>query len=91
MFADLVEKPTGSAARDEEPSFEEILTRLTEIVERLEKGDLPLEESLHVFEQGVELTRLGQRRLDEAETRVEQLLSDDGSETRPLGDAKEPE
>jgi len=46
----------------------------------LEKGDLPLEESLRVFEEGVRLTRAGQRRLDAAEKRVEQLVAGDGGE-----------
>ena len=72
-----------------EPPFEEILARLTRVVETLEQGDLPLEKSLEVFEEGVRLSRLGARRLDDAERRVEILLSeDDGSRgvprTRPF-------
>ncbi len=75
----------------EEAPFEDILGRLAQVVERLESGDLPLEESLAVFEEGVRLSRLGARRLDEAERRVELLLADEeGVETRPL-DHKEPE
>ena len=56
-------------------SLEDILTRLQRVVETLEKGDLPLETSLECFEEGVRLTREGQRRLDAAEKRVEQLLA----------------
>lgn len=68
-----------------EPSFEQILARLQHVVERLESGELPLEESLAVFEEGVRLTRLGARRLDDAERRVEELLGDgDPPRTRPL-------
>lgn len=68
-----------------EPSFEQILTRLQDVVERLESGELPLEESLAVFEEGIRLSRLGARRLDEAERRVEELLGDgDTARTRPL-------
>lgn len=67
----------------EEPSFEQILARLSTVVERLEGGELPLEESLAIFEEGIRLSRLGARRLDEAERRVEELLGDDGR-TRPL-------
>ena len=74
-------------------SFEEVLTRLEAVVHKLEKGDLPLEESLSVFEEGVRLSRLGAERLDAAERRVELLLSSsDGSgrvTTSPLDD-KEP-
>jgi len=84
------------AAQTREPadaSFEEVLTRLEAVVEKLEKGELPLEESLSVFEEGVRLSRLGAERLDAAERRVELLLSNaDGSgrvTTSPM-DEKEP-
>ena len=80
-----VETKTTTAAPTGEPTFEEILTRLGEVVEKLEGGDLPLETSLAIFEEGIRLSRLGGRRLDEAEARVEKLLSDDsGVATRPL-------
>ncbi len=62
--------PTGEVM-----SLEAILERLGRVVEALEKGDLPLEESLRQFEDGVRLTREGQRRLDAAEKRIEALLS----------------
>lgn len=58
----------------ESPSFEAAIQRLTEIVQTLERGDLPLEESLRLFEEGVKLSRASQARLDAAEKRVEQLL-----------------
>ncbi len=61
--------------RAAEPSFETALARLNEIVEALEKGDLPLEDSLALFEEGVRLSRLGAERLEQAELKVEQLLS----------------
>jgi exodeoxyribonuclease VII small subunit len=53
------------------------IKRLTEIVQMLERGDLPLEESLRLFEEGVRLSRASQERLDTAEKRVEQLLAVD--------------
>lgn len=59
------------------PSFEAAIQRLTEIVQTLERGDLPLEESLRLFEEGVKLSRVSQGRLDAAEKRVEQLLTVD--------------
>ncbi len=72
-------------AKEEDRSFEDVLARLQTVVARLEKGDLPLEESLAVFEEGIRLSRLGQKRLDDAERRVELLLSqEDGGKTRPL-------
>jgi exodeoxyribonuclease VII small subunit len=58
-------------------SFEASIKRLTTIVETLERGDLPLEESLGLFEEGVALSRASQQRLDAAEKRVEQLLAVD--------------
>ena len=57
-----------------ELSFEDILGRLETVVDRLERGDLPLEDSLAVFEEGIRLSRLGSQRLDRAERRVEELL-----------------
>jgi exodeoxyribonuclease VII small subunit len=65
------------ATPDELPSFEAAIKRLTEIVQTLERGDLPLEESLRLFEEGVKLSNVSQRRLDAAEKRVEQLLAVD--------------
>jgi exodeoxyribonuclease VII small subunit len=63
-----------------EKSFETSLTELEQIVEQLEGGNLPLERSLELFEQGVRLSRECQSRLDEAERKVEMLLrSGDGS------------
>jgi exodeoxyribonuclease VII small subunit len=61
-----------------EKAFEEALKELEEIVNRLEQGDLPLEEALQLFEQGVKLSRLCHTRLDEAQKRVEILLKDEG-------------
>ncbi|HEX5734791.1 MAG TPA: exodeoxyribonuclease VII small subunit [Blastocatellia bacterium] len=64
----------------EQKSFESSLRELEQIVEQLEAGDLPLEQSLALFEQGVRLSRECQRRLDEAEQKVEILLKgDDGA------------
>jgi exodeoxyribonuclease VII small subunit len=60
------------------PAFEEILSRLNTVVEKLEAGDMTLEDSLALFEEGVRLSRLGSVRLDEAERRVERLLNEDG-------------
>ena len=54
--------------------FEEILLRLRGLVERLEGGNLPLEESLRAFEEGMDLCRRGTAILDGAEKKVETLL-----------------
>lgn len=71
-------------------SFEELLERLGEVVARLESGELPLEGALAVFEEGVLLAKAGRARLDEAERRVELLLTDgDRIDTRPYVPVKE--
>jgi exodeoxyribonuclease VII small subunit len=67
----------ATAPPGETPSFEASIKRLTEIVQALERGELPLEESLRLFEEGVKLSRTSQARLDAAEKRVEQLLAVD--------------
>ena len=66
-----------------ERDFETALKELEQIVEQLEAGDLPLEQSLELFEQGVRLSRDCQKRLDEAERRVEILLKDEAGGYTP--------
>ncbi|MFT3774559.1 MAG: exodeoxyribonuclease VII small subunit [Minicystis sp.] len=63
--------------RGPEPSFEEATRRLAQIVAELEGGDLPLDRSLSLFEEGVRLARAAEERLDRAEKRVEELLGID--------------
>jgi exodeoxyribonuclease VII small subunit len=59
-----------------EPGFDQVLQRLRGVVERLEGGNLSLEQSLAAFEEGVQLSRAGAQILDAAESRVEILLKD---------------
>jgi exodeoxyribonuclease VII small subunit len=56
------------------PSFEESLKKLESIVDKLEKGDLSLEESLKLFEEGVGLSAVCKKELEEAEGKVEMLI-----------------
>ncbi len=65
-----------------EKKFEAALARLEEIVAELERGDLPLEQSLKLFEEGIKLSRLCSKRLEEAERKVEILLKDQNGEIR---------
>ncbi len=58
--------------------FEEALERLEEIVKKMEAGEMNLEESLKAFEEGIRLSRLCAKKLDEADRRVEILLRQDG-------------
>lgn len=62
-------------------SYEQAAERLEQVVHDLEQGSLTLEESLALFQEGVELTRLCTRLLDEAERKIEVLtLDEDGSQ-----------
>lgn len=73
-----------------EASFEDAIERLSQIVEALESAGLPLEESLKLFEEGVQLARKSQARLDSAERKVQELLAyDDGG--RPIVEEFDPE
>jgi exodeoxyribonuclease VII small subunit len=59
-----------------EKTFEASLNQLETIVRKLESGELPLEESLKLFEKGVALSRECRERLNEAERRIEVLMKD---------------
>ena len=61
---------------DPRKTFQELMDRMEAVVERLETGNLPLEESLALFEEGVSLSRQAAARLESAEKRVEELLAD---------------
>jgi exodeoxyribonuclease VII small subunit len=70
----------------EAPSFEAALERLEAIVQRLEKGDLTLEDSLKLYEEGIGLSRLCHAKLEEAEGKIEALVKDARGE--PVLDAR---
>jgi len=73
--------------KKKDPSFEESMLELENLVESLEKGDQSLEESLQSFERGVELTRSCQKALDEAEQKVRILSgSSEQAELEPFQD-----
>lgn len=63
-----------SEEKTSSPTFEASLDELERIVKELEKGDLPLEQSLTLFENGMRLSADCKRQLEEAETRVEMLV-----------------
>ena len=83
------EGKTKQEEGEQAPSFEQSAEQLSTIVQRLESGELPLEQSLELFEEGVRVARCARARLDQAEKRVEELLGidEDGEQrTRPFGD-----
>jgi exodeoxyribonuclease VII small subunit len=67
-------------AEAQSQNFESSLAALEKIVRELERGELPLEKSLELFERGVRLSRECQERLQEAERRIEVLLQRDGGD-----------
>ena len=77
--------PTAQAV-EQETRYEEIVQRLSKVVERLEGGGLSLEESIAAFEEGIRLARAGAAKLEEAERKVEVLL--EGDRTAPFAEEK---
>ena len=61
---------------NDQPSFEDALKQLEEIVQKLEQGELALEKSLELYEKGVKLSRLCHAKLEEAEGKIEMLIKD---------------
>ncbi len=69
--------PESAPSAEALPSFERSIQRLGEIVDSLEEGEQPLEESIALFEEGMTLARSSQEILDRAERRIEELLGVD--------------
>ena len=65
------------------PTFEESLKKLESIVDQLEKGDLPLEDSLKLFEEGVSLSAVCKQELDAAEGKVQILIKQRDGTLKP--------
>ena len=63
--------------------FEDALNKLEKIVSKLEDGEIPLEESLKLFEEGIRLSRFCTQKLEEAEKKVEILLKNKGGDMMP--------
>ena len=72
--------------RRKEIKFEDALKRLDEIVTKLEDGDLELEKSIELFEEGIVMAKNCQKKLDEADSRIEKLTRDSNGNlaTQPL-------
>ncbi len=68
---------TSSRSEAPDPGFEQALERLNALVEKLESGQLPLEESVAAFEEGVKLTRRCEALLDSADQRLQVLGNDE--------------
>jgi exodeoxyribonuclease VII small subunit len=66
-------------ASEDDTSFEESLDELEALVDRLERGQLLLDESLELFERGMKLARICNRKLSKAERKIELLIEENGS------------
>ncbi|MHC1610398.1 MAG: exodeoxyribonuclease VII small subunit [Candidatus Methanospirareceae archaeon] len=64
----------------EEITFEDAMKRLEEIVEALGEGNLSLEDSMKIFQEGMELCKICNKKLDEAEYKVEKVMEKEGGE-----------
>ncbi|WP_404400017.1 exodeoxyribonuclease VII small subunit [Idiomarina seosinensis] len=69
-----------SEQTDNTPSFEHALQQLEQLVNELEQGDLPLEQSLQKFEQAIALSRTSQTQLQKAEHKVKMLIEENGEQ-----------
>jgi len=79
-------KGMAKGKKSADQSFEALLKRLEEVLDSLEHGELPLEQAMQSFAEGVGLVRACHQKLDEVERRVELLLKDDAGRffTRPF-------
>ncbi|MDJ0641329.1 MAG: exodeoxyribonuclease VII small subunit [Erythrobacter sp.] len=81
-----MDEGNGSAAQAddiEKMSFEEALRALEDIVTQLERGDVPLDDSITLYERGEELRAACQKRLDAAQARIEKIVT--GADGKPGG------
>ncbi len=59
-------------------TFEEAMNKLEEIVKKLEEGDVPLEEAIHFFQEGMKLSKFCHDKLQQVEKQMEFILKEDG-------------
>jgi exodeoxyribonuclease VII small subunit len=64
--------------KKQEATFEEAMKNLEKIVEQLEEGDVPLEEAISIYKQGMDLSRLCHSKLKAVEDQLTQILREDG-------------
>jgi exodeoxyribonuclease VII small subunit len=82
-------KTKGKPQSEKGPSFEQALARLEKIVEKLDDGNLPLDESIALFKEGTALAKVCRDKLAEAEVQVEEALKSAGAAAGDDVDAEE--
>jgi exodeoxyribonuclease VII small subunit len=65
-------------AEERQVSFEEAMSQLEKIVDRLEEGDVPLEEAITIYKEGMDLSKLCQGKLKNVEEQLAQIITEDG-------------
>lgn len=75
----------NQAATIADMTFEQALSALEEIVQQLERGDVPLDQSIDLYERGEQLRAACQERLDTAQARIEKIVA--GADGKPVGTA----
>ena len=78
----LLEQRRNKMAEEKKPTFEEQLNQLQQIVSHLEQGNVPLEEALNQYKDGIELARSLQKKLTNAEKTIATLLADAGNQNK---------
>ncbi len=80
-----------SEAKNEELSFEEAMNQLEAVVEQLEQGDVPLEQAISMFQEGMALSKQCHTKLEKVEAQMEQILHEDGEleKLQSVGDGEE--
>jgi exodeoxyribonuclease VII small subunit len=66
--------------KENKKSFEDAINELEEVVTKLEKGELSLDDSIQVFQKGIELSKYCNKRLDEVEKKISILIEDENGE-----------
>jgi exodeoxyribonuclease VII small subunit len=87
----MAERKPAPKGGEEQPSFEEAYTELRAAVERLEAGNLPLEEATRLFEEGMRLARSCNELLSAAELRISKLQRSFGEQMSMMGGPQAPE
>ncbi len=68
----------NTLSSEQKLTFEEAMEKLEVIVEKLEEGDVPLEEAINIYKQGMELSKLCHDKLKSVESQLTQILTEDG-------------
>ena len=79
-MAKKTQTPLDKKSNSEKKSFEEMLERLEELGDEIRKSDIPLDDAINAFEEGIKLARALEKDLENIESRIEILMNDTGKE-----------